>query len=415
MAGRDRRTRYQGVFARHRTSCGVTDGGRCDCTPSYYGKVYDRAGRRYVSTKRFPTVTAARAARQKLVELIESGELPQAAPVRFRDAHTRFVEAARDGRVLNKHGRRYKPSAIKDIDECLRVHVVPRFGGRRLTDVRRSHVQALVDDLTPAMSGSRVRSVVNAIRSLYRWAQDREMVGHDPAALVRLPSMNATPRDRVATPAEFAGLLSALPIDDALPYALAGYAMGRRGQIVRLRWREVDLDVGAIEWGVDESARKSRAARRVVPAVRPLKALLKRAYLERGKPDGDQLVCPPMKQSRRGVLSTGGLTTRAMKAWGWQRADPGSPWNRARPDALDPIGLHECRHTAATWLDAAGVSPKVASVLMGHATPEAQAGAAPITLSRYTHTLPDAMERARRQLDAFIEDAVAAESRGRAT
>ena len=125
MAGRDRRTRYQGVFARHRTSCGVTDGGRCDCTPSYYGKVYDRAGRRYVSTKRFPTVTAARAARQKLVELMESGELPQAAPVRFRDAHTRFVEAARDGRVLNKHGRRYKPSAIKDIDECLRVHVAP--------------------------------------------------------------------------------------------------------------------------------------------------------------------------------------------------------------------------------------------------------------------------------------------------
>ena len=113
-------------------------------------------------------MTAARAARQKLVELLESGELPQAAPVRFRDAHTRFVEAARDGRVLNKHGRRYKPSAIKDIDECLRVHVVPRFGGRRLTDVRRSHVQALVDDLTPAMSGSRVRSVVNAIRSLYR-------------------------------------------------------------------------------------------------------------------------------------------------------------------------------------------------------------------------------------------------------
>jgi hypothetical protein len=31
------------------------------------------------------------------------------------------------------------------------------------------------------------------------------------------------------------------------------------------------------------------------------------------------------------------------------------------------------------------------------------------------HTLPDAVERARRQLDAFIEDAVAAESRGRAT
>ena len=260
MAGRDERTRYQGVFARHSKVCALDRGGECDCVPAYYGKVYDRATRRYVSTKRFSTVTAAKGARQKLIELMESGELPQAAPTRLRDAHTRFADAAREGRALNKHGRRYKPSAIKDIDECLRKHVIPRLGPRRLTDVRRSDVQKLIDDLTPVMSGSRVRSVVNAIRSLYRWAQDREMVGHDPAALVRLPAMNATPRDRVATPAEFVRLLAALPLDDALPYALAGYAMGRRGQIVRLRWRDVDLDVGAIEWGVTEEARKSREA-----------------------------------------------------------------------------------------------------------------------------------------------------------
>jgi integrase len=89
------------------------------------------------------------------------------------------------------------------------------------------------------------------------------------------------------------------------------------------------------------------------------------------------------------------------------------PWKRAHRGALEPIGLHECRHTAATWLDAAGVSPKVASVLMGHAIPEAQAGAAPITLARYTRTLPDAMEHARDQLDAFIAEAVAGESASR--
>jgi integrase len=396
MAGRDQRTRYQGVFARHRRACAIDRGDECDCAPRYYGKVYDRAIRRYVSTKRFPTVTAANAARQKLIALMEAGELPQAAPTRLREAHGRFVDAAREGRALNKHGRRYKPSAIKDIDECLRVHVIPRLGPRRLTDVRRSDVQKLVDDLTPTMSGSRVRSVVNAIRSLYRWAQDREMVGHDPAALVRLPAMNATPRDRVATPAEFARLLAALPLDDALPYALAGYAMGRRGQIVRLRWQNVDLDVGAIEWGVTEDARKSRAARRVVPTVRPLRAILKRAYLEQGKPAQDQLVCPPRKHNRRGVMSTGGLTQRAGRLW--------------KDAALTPIGLHECRHTAATWLDVAGVSPKVASVLMGHATPDHQPGAAAITLARYTHTLPDAMEHAREQLDAFLADANADKS-----
>jgi integrase len=69
---------------------------------------------------------------------------------------------------------------------------------------------------------------------------------------------------------------------------------------------------------------------------------------------------------------------------------------------LQPIGLHEARHTAATWLDHAGVSPKVASQIMGHKTPDYQPGAAAITLRRYTHTLPGELERARDVLDQFF-------------
>lgn len=404
MPGRDTRTRWQGVFARHRQGCTVGElparaalneiGRACDCTPSYYGKVYDRTKRRYVATKRFATIAAARGARKDLLDRLEKGELPQDAPERLREAHTRFIAAVKEGRALNKHGRRYKQSAWEDIDECLSKHVIPTLGPRRLVDIRRSDVQRLVDDLTPKMSGSRVRSIVNAIRSLYRWAQDRELVAHDPAARVRLPAMNATARDRIATPGEFQALLAALEIDDALPYALAGYAMGRRAQIQRLRWRDVDLRAGLIEWGIDHEARKSRAAQRVVPTVKPLLVLLKRAWIRQGRPPGDRLVCPPRRKTPTAVLHTGGLSARAADAWGKKK--------------LEPIGLHECRHTAATWLDAAGVSPKVASVLMGHATPEHQPGAAQITLARYTHVMPGAIETARAQLDDWLAAQVSA-------
>jgi len=70
---------------------------------------------------------------------------------------------------------------------------------------------------------------------------------------------------------------------------------------------------------------------------------------------------------------------------------------------LEPIGLQDSRHTAATWLDHAGVSPKVASVMMGHQVPQGRYEAAPITLRRYTHVLPGELERARDQLDCFLE------------
>ena len=238
------------------------------------------------------------------------------------------------------------------------------------------------------MSGSRVRSIVNAIRSLYRWAQERELVAHDPAARVRLPAMNATPRDRVATPAEFAALLAALEIEDALPYALAGYAMGRRAQIQRLRWRDVDLHIGAIEWGIEQEARKSHAAQRVVPTVKPCS----RCSSEHGS----------ARAARPATSSYAHPGAQTQPACCTPEGSRPEPTRHGTSKKLQPIGLHECRHTAATWLDAAGVSPKVASVLMGHATPDRQPGAAQITLARYTHLMPDAIEPARSQLDSWL-------------
>lgn len=389
---KDTRTRYQGVYARHQQRCRTEEGGRCNCKPSYYGIAYDRARRKHVGTRRHPTTEAARNARADLQARLDRGEAPATRGVRLTEAREQFVKAAREGRALNKHGRRYKRKAIDLIEGRLKHDVEPGLGRRRIGDIRRGEVQAIVDDLTPVASGSSVRGVVNSLRALYTWAEDRDLVSHNPAARVKLPAMNATPIERVATPAEFARLLAALGTVDALAYGLATYAMARAEQIRRARWQDVDLKVGAIELGVDPDARKSDAAHRVIPAVPPLLALLKRAYLEAGRPDGGELLCPPRYRARKsGLLSTNGLAKRARTQWGAAK--------------LEPITLQECRHTAATWLDAASVSPKIASYLMGHTTPSRQEGAATITLARYTHALPDDIERAREQLAACLAQA----------
>jgi hypothetical protein len=47
---------------------------------------------------------------------------------------------------------------------------------------------------------------------------------------------------------------------------------------------------------------------------------------------------------------------------------------------------------------------------MDHTTPHYQPGAAPITLRRYTHTLPGELERARDLLDAFLAERTRRES-----
>jgi integrase len=112
------------------------------------------------------------------------------------------------------------------------------------------------------------------------------------------------------------------------------------------------------------------------------------------------LLCPGLKTGGRnsGMLSFEGLRARADKAC----ADAG----------LRRITAHECRHTCATWLDAAGVRPVVVSQLMGHATPTRQAGAAHITQERYTHALPGDLEQARRKLDGFLTEQAQQEQAG---
>ena len=329
----------------------------------------------------------ARHARKDLADALTKGTAVSVAGPRLDAARQDFIAAARDGVALDKWGRRYRRRAWEDLESSLR-RLPDSLARRRLGDITRGDVQNVIDDMTRAgASGSRVRSVVNALRSLYRWAQDRDLVGHDPAANVRLPAMEAKPRDRVATPAEFAQLLAALELADALPWALAGYATARKQEIRILDWRHVDLKLGAIELAADEEGRKPGGSWRVVPLVKPLRKMLREAWIAQGRPTAGQGL-PAATAERVWDAQLGAIQRRVRGAW--------------RSSGLEPIGLHESRHTAATWLDHAGVSPKVASTLMGHKTPEYQPGAASITLRRYTHTLPGELERARDLLDRFL-------------
>jgi integrase len=397
---KDTKTRYQGIYARHRLGCAIESHRACNCSPGYWGQVWDRSAGKVRKTKLLQTLAEARNARADLEATLRAGMLPASSTMRVAKTIESYLDAIKAGRALNKHGRRYKPSAIRDIEGALVGYVEPELGARRIGDVRRGDVQRLIESLTPEKSGSRVRTIVNAIHSLYAWAQDRELVDHDPASHVRLPAMNATPRDRVATPAEMQKLLDALDPADALPYALAAYATARRAEIRHARVEDVDLELGVIYLGADERGRKSRAAQRAVPVVKPLVVMLRRELMRRGRPAPNELLCPGRKPGGRnsGMLSFEALQDRADGIW-----EPKDEHGRlVRPPVGRRITAHECRHTCASWLDAAGVRPVIVSQLMGHAAPARQAGAAQITQERYTHVLPGELEQAQEQLERWL-------------
>lgn len=405
MPGRDTKTRFTGVYARHQQGCRISLDSTlpvkaCNCVPSYYGAVYDKQTGKVLRTERYPRVAEARTAREDLVAAVRKGlHRRPTTPMSIAQARTDFVRAAEDGVALNKHGRRYRPKAVKDLRTSLN-RVPDWLEAKQLADATRGHWQKLVDDLNEeGLSGSRIRSVLNAARSMYRWAQDREHVHHNPAELVRLPAMESQERDRVATPAEFTRLLDQIKPEWTVVFALAGYSGARHQEIQVIDWEHVSFDLDAIELAGDPAGRKPGGSHRIVPMVKPLRRILRERWLAQGRPTAGK-VCPPARAgSESGQLDLSNVMKRS--ATRWEKA------------GLEPIGLHESRHTFATWLDHAHVSPKVASVIMGHKTPEYQAGAARITLERYTHVLPDELERAREQVDRFLTERAADTSRGR--
>jgi integrase len=76
-----------------------------------------------------------------------------------------------------------------------------------------------------------------------------------------------------------------------------------------------------------------------------------------------------------------------------QRAE--RAWKNAK---LQPVTLHECRHTFATLMIAAGVNAKALQTFMGHSS-------ITVTLDRYGHLFPGSEEEAAVLLDAYLAEA----------
>jgi integrase len=88
-------------------------------------------------------------------------------------------------------------------------------------------------------------------------------------------------------------------------------------------------------------------------------------------------------------------------AEGEQAAHQGGNGRGRGPDEVEllrPITLHECCHTFASLMIAAGVNAKALSTYMGHSTIS-------ITLDRYGHLMPGNEAEAAGLLDAYLERA----------
>ena len=179
----------------------------------------------------------------------------------------------RDGTVRARGGQPYRAGVATEYEQTLKRWVLPDLGPRRLNDITHPDLLDLADRLAArGLAPSSVRNAIDPLRVIYRRAVARGVVAVNPTTGLELPTGDRTPRDRVADPVEAAALIAALPkpLDRAL-WATALYAGLRAGELVALRWADVDLTASRIRVtaSIDRrgttNAPKTRAGTRNVP------------------------------------------------------------------------------------------------------------------------------------------------------
>jgi len=319
----------------------------------------------------------------------------------------RVSVAAYLDRWLEDYGRtNLAPKTLATYRDVVRVHLTPTLGSLELVALRPTHIQSmysrmLVSGRRDGRGGLAARSVVRyhqilhaALHQAVRW----QLLVRNPADAVEPP--RAPRRELRATTGEQARAVMAAA--DATPYGsfvrLALLTGMRRGELLGLRWADVDFDGGAL--AVQQTAQriaglgivfrqpKTRLSRRSVAISSDAVALLRR---HRRQQVETRLLAGAAYRDRDLVFATALGTP----------IEPGNlrrSWlGITRAAGLPGLRVHDLRHAHATLMLAQGVHPKVVSERLGHASVN-------ITLDTYSHVLPGLQAAAAEALDAVLAE-----------
>jgi hypothetical protein len=215
----DWRTEVPGIFARHADTCPRRDGGFCTCGPlGYRASVIDpETGRRTLSPE-FESVAEAQAWQRDQHETVRASNGLPVHGAELGAVIDEFLQDAEDGRARDRNGAPYAPEHLRQLRGAL-SYVDSALGSTDIEDVRRRHVQAMVDQLQAAgVTADRVTSITSAMRSLYAYAIQRDLVGYSPVVELALPNPdepatlgNGTIPEHALPPDTLSGVLARAP------------------------------------------------------------------------------------------------------------------------------------------------------------------------------------------------------------
>ena len=286
------------------------------------------------------------------------------------------------------------------------------IGKIRLQDLTTSDVQRWINSLydesplsNKPLSAKTVKNIYHNLCAAIDKAVVLELVKKNVCKAVSLPKVQKYTAE-VYDEKEIQQLLNAIKDTDMELPLMIDINLGlRRGELLGLKWKHIDLEKGLVsiednmvevkkEVSADRiltKSPKSVSGKRVIPISSALKEYLKKAHtdyllqkLKMGKDffDGDYVVC----QENGKPYKPNSFTSKFN--------------DFLKKNDLKHIRLHDLRHTNATLMLTQGISPKVAQMRLGHSDYST-------TMNIYSHVLETVENEAAEKIENAIFSSIA--------
>ncbi|MEV4502704.1 site-specific integrase [Streptomyces klenkii] len=279
---------------------------------------------------------------------------------------------------------RRKRTTCAKYETHVRLYLVPRLGKKTLEKLSVRDVRTALAQIAKATTSATAKESHRVLRSALTAACREELITRNVVKLVEAPKVDSYEGQLWNLDQTLAFILTARR--DPL-YAAFMLAVGlglRRGELVGLRWQDIDLDgrtvqvrkqrqrVGGENYEDDTKNRRRRTLPLPVLCIAPLRWQRMRQQAMRIKAGENWHETDLVFTTRTGRPIEGSNVLRS--------------FHRLTAKAgLPRIRVHDARHGAATLLASGNVHPRTAMELLGHS----KIG---VTMEVYTH-VPDALKR----------------------
>ncbi|MCY4580316.1 MAG: site-specific integrase [Chloroflexi bacterium] len=259
-----------------------------------------------------------------------------------------------------------RPRTAEGYGTIIHKHVLPSLGQIRLADLSPRHIQSYYSALLDRLSAQTIKHHHTLLHRAFEIAITWELLDRNPTQRVRTPKPKPSPARTLSTGEVRRLLAGARQTPYHVPIHLALYAGLRRGEILGLRWQDVDMDANTLSihqtlmhvrgqgyiWGEP----KSEGSRRTI-AVSPATILLLRSHRERMEAEyaarGITAVLEQVCALPNGRLMKPDALSRACRRIACQCDIQG-------------MRLHDLRHTHASLLLSEGTPIHIVQARLGH-------------------------------------------------